>query len=206
MFKYIISILLFNLVYQKSDVYFTKEITSSKIENFKNDDLDFNSSQSKEIKYKRKLPDNKGVYYYPLTKNFASIEEEKKFNHYYGEECVAKVSRIDKLNKKDSYLQDDVITNFLFLTLICIKSSDSEIAKRVRAVFKMKTFSKYDIIKRINLLYDRYHNFFGEDKTEFWFMSCKKHEKKNIITLFQNNKQLYCNIDNIYDCSLHSNI
>ena len=69
----------------------------------------------------------------------------------------------------------------------------------------MKTFSKYDIIKRINLLYDRYHNFFGEDKTEFWFMSCKKHEKKNIITLFQNNKQLYCNIDNIYDCSLHSN-
>ena len=31
MFKYIISILLFNLVYQKSDVYFTKEITSSKI-------------------------------------------------------------------------------------------------------------------------------------------------------------------------------
>ena len=37
-------------------------------------------------------------------------------------------------------------------------------------------------------------------------MSCKKYEKKNILTLFQNNKQLYCNIDNIYDCSLHSNI
>ena len=32
------------------------------------------------------------------------------------------------------------------------------------------------------------------------------HEKKNILTLFQNNKQLYCNIDNIYDCSFHSNI
>ena len=29
------------------------------------------------------------------------------------------------------------------------------------------------------------------------------HEKKNIQTIFQNNKQLYCNIDNIYDCSLH---
>ena len=68
------------------------------------EDIDFNFKQSKEIKYKRKFPDNKGVFYYPLTKNFISIEEEKKFNHYYGEENVDRVSRIDKLNKKESFL------------------------------------------------------------------------------------------------------
>ena len=67
----------------------------------------------------------------------------------------------------------------------------------------MKCCSKQDIIKRIKVLYDRYHGFLDGSKSEFWYMSCKMHEKKNILTLFQNNKQIYCNIDCIYDCSLH---
>ena len=169
------------------------------------EDIDFNFKQSKEIKYKRKFPDNKGVFYYPLTKNFISIEEEKKFNHYYGEENVDRISRIDKLNKKESFLQDDIITNLIFLYLICSKKNDYELLKKIKSIFKLKYFSKYDIIKRIKILYDRYHGFLNEGKSEFWYMSCKLHEKKNILTLFQNNKQLYCNIDNIYDCNLHSN-
>ena len=54
----------------------------------------------------------------------------------------------------------------------------------------------------LKILYDRYHVYLDEEKSDkqFWYMSCKTHEKKNILTLFQNNKQLYCNIDNIYDC------
>ena len=71
---------------------------------------------------------------------------------------------------------------------------------------KMKYFSKDDIIKRIKILYDRYHGLLDETKSEFWYMSCKKYENKNILTLFQNNKQIYCNIDRIYDCSIHSSI
>ena len=174
-----------------------------KIQNIEND-VDFKFKLPKEIKYERKIPDNKGVFYYPLTKNFISIEEEKKFNHYYGEEYVDRVSRIDKLNKKESYLQDDILTNLIFLYLLCSKSTDNDLLKSIKSSFKMKNFSKNDVIKRIKLLYDRYHGLADEGKSEFWYMSCKTHEKKNILTLFQNNKQLYCNIDNIYDCSLHS--
>ena len=73
-------------------------------------------------------------------------------------------------------------------------------------ICKIKYFSKDDIIKRIKILYDRYHGLLDETKSEFWYMSCKKYEKKNILTLFQNSKQIYCNIDRIYDCSLHSSI
>ena len=116
------------------------------------------------------------------------------------------MSRIDRLNKKESYLQDDLITNLLFLSLICSKKNDSELIKAVKMKLKIKYFSKDDIIKRIKILYDRYHGLLDETKSEFWYMSCKKHEKKNILTLFQNNKQIYCNIDRIYDCSIHSSI
>ena len=133
-----------------------------------------------------------------------SVEEEKKFNHYYGEEYVDTVSRIDKLNKKESYLQDDLVTNLIFLSEITSKSNDYDLLKSIKSTFKIKNFTKKDIIKRIKLLYDRYHGFLDEGKSEFWYMSCKKPEIKNILTLFQNNKQIYCNIDNIYDCSLHS--
>ena len=73
-------------------------------------------------------------------------------------------------------------------------------------ICKIKYFSKDDIIKRIKILYDRYHGLLDETKSEFWYMSCKKYEKKNILTLFQNSKQIYCNIDRIYDCSIHSSI
>ena len=132
------------------------------------------------------------------------VEEEKKFNHYYGEEYVDTVSRIDKLNKKELYLQDDLITNLIILFLINSKSNDYDLLKSVNSIFKMKNYTKKDILKRIKLLYDRYHGFLDEGKSEFWYMSCKKPEIKNILTLFQNNKQIYCNIDNIYDCSLHS--
>ena len=168
-------------------------------------DIDFKFSNPKEIKYERKFPDNKGVFYYPLTKNFISIEEEKKFNHYYGEDNVDRVSKIDKLNKKDPYLQDDIITNLIFLFLICSKSHENELLKSIKNTFQIKNFKGNDIKKRIKILYDRYHGFVDIGKSEFWYMSCKMHEMKNILTLFQNNKQIYCNIDNIYDCSLHSN-
>ena len=187
----------------------SKEI-QTKIEEKKNENLekdeDFKFKLPKEIKYEKKNPDNKGVFYYPLTKNFISIEEEKKFNHYYGEEYVDRISRIDKLNKKESYLQDDILTNLIFLYLLCSKSTDNDLLKSIKSSFKMKNFAKTDVYKRIKLLYDRYHGLADEGKSEFWYMSCKMHEKKNILTLFQNNKQLYCNIDNIYDCSLHSSI
>ena len=115
------------------------------------------------------------------------------------------MARIEKLNKKESYLQDDIISNLIFLVLICSKTNESEMLESIKSIFKLKHFSKQDIIKRIKTLYDRYYTFLGE-RSEFWFMSCKKNEKKNILTLFQNNKQIYCNIDLIYDCSLHSNI
>ena len=121
------------------------------------------------------------MFYYPLAKNFISIEEEKKFNHYYGEENVDRVSRIDKLNKKESYLQDDIITNFIFLYLICSKSNDMELQREIKKNLKMKNFSKHDIIKRIKVLYDRYHGFLDESKSQFWYMSCKTHEKKKYI-------------------------
>ena len=179
-----------------------KKSEEMKISNIEKD-IDFKFSNPKEIKYERKFPDNKGVFYYPLTKNFISIEEEKKFNHYYGEDNVDRVSKIDKLNKKDPYLQDDIITNLIFLFLICSKSHENELLKSIKNTFQIKNFKGNDIKKRIKILYDRYHGFVDIGKSEFWYMSCKMHELKNILTLFQNNKQIYCNIDNIYDCSLH---
>ena len=206
--KEVINSILNNIFLQIIDTNEKSLLEHSKIEEekFKNlkQDIDFKFGQPKEIKYKKKFSDNKGVYYYPLTKNFISIEEEKKFNHYYGEEYVDRVSRIDKSNKKESYLQDDLITNLIFLFLINSKITDYDLLKSIKSTFKIKNFSRNDIIKRIKLLYDRYHGFLDEGKSEFWYMSCKMPEIKNILTLFQNNKQIYCNIDNIYDCSLHS--
>ena len=168
--------------------------------------INFNSN--KEIKYTKKFPDNKSAFYYPLKKNFMSDEEEKKYNHYYGEEFIDRVSRIDRTNKKETYLQDDIISNFIFLYLVTHKSNEKELIAKIKSTFKTKSCSRQTIINRIKILYDRYHGYLDEGKSEkeFWYMSCKMHERKNILTLFQNNKQLYCNIDNIYDCSFHSNI
>ena len=137
-----------------------------------------------------------------------SDEEEKKYNHYYGEEFIDRVSRIDRTNKKETYLQDDIISNFIFLYLVTHKSNEKELIAKIKSTFKTKSCSRQTIINRIKILYDRYHGYLDEGKSEkeFWYMSCKMHERKNILTLFQNNKQLYCNIDNIYDCSFHSNI
>ena len=163
---------------------------------------------NKEIKYKKIFPDNRSAFYYPLKKNFMSMEEEKKYNHYYGEEFVDRVSRIDRCNKKETYLQDDFISNLIFIYLLSIKSTERELITKIKYTFKMKSFSRQAIINRIKILYDRYHGYLDECKneTEFYYMSCKIHDKKNILTLFQNNKQLYCNIDYIYDCNFHSNI
>ena len=168
--------------------------------------LHFKSNE--EIKYEKKFPDNKSVFYYPLKKNFMSDEEEKKYNHYYGEEFIDRVSRIDRSNKKESYLQDDLISNLIFLYLVITKSSERELIAKIRTAFKIKSCTRLAILNRIKILYDRYHGYIDNNKNEkeFWYMSCKIHENKNILTLFQNNKQLYCNIDNIYDCSFHSNI
>ena len=85
-----------------------KKFEESKILNI-GKDKDFNFQKNKEIKYEKKFRDNKGIFYYPLTKNFISIEEEKKYNHYYGEEFIDRVSRIDHSGKKETYLQDDLI-------------------------------------------------------------------------------------------------
>jgi hypothetical protein len=76
----------------------------------------------------------------------------------------------------------------------------------MKATLKIKNLTKNDIIKRSNLLYDRYHGLIKENFCDFWFMSCKQSDNKNLLTLFQNNKQLYCNIDNIYDCNFHTAI
>ena len=207
--KNVIKFILFNIILQivesnEKALVEQKKSEEIKISNIEKE-IDFKFSKPKEIKYERKFPDNKGVFYYPLTKNFISIEEEKKFNHYYGEENVDRVSKIDKLNRKDPYLQDDIITNLIFLFLICSKSHESELLKSIKQIFQIKNFTRNDIKKRIKILYDRYHGCADIGKSEFWYMSCKMHEMKNILTLFQNNKQIYCNIDNIYDCSLHSN-
>ena len=137
-----------------------------------------------------------------------SNEEEKKYNHYYGEEFIDRVSRIDRSNKKETYIQDDLISNLIFIFLLISKNSERELIPKVKTALKLKSCSRMAIINRIKILYDRYHGYLDEEKSDkqFWYMSCKTHEKKNILTLFQNNKQLYCNIDNIYDCSFHSNI
>ena len=137
-----------------------------------------------------------------------SNEEEKKYNHYYGEEFIDRVSRIDRSNKKETYIQDDLISNLIFICLLISKNSERELIPKVKTALKLKSCSRMAIINRIKILYDRYHGYLDEEKSDkqFWYMSCKTHEKKNILTLFQNNKQLYCNIDNIYDCSFHSNI
>ena len=168
----------------------------------------FRFNSNKEIKYTKKFPDNKSVFYYPLKKNFMSNEEEKKYNHYYGEEFIDRVSRIDRSNKKETYIPDDLISNLIFIYLLISKSSERELIPKIKTVLKIKSCTRMAIIKRIKILYDRYHGYLDEEKSDkqFWYMSCKTHEKKNILTLFQNNKQLYCNIDNIYDCSFHSNI
>ena len=78
----------------------------------------------------------------------------------------------------------------------------------MKSTLKKKILTKNDIIKRAKLLYDRYHELFKDTSldNDFCFLSCKRNENKNIISLFQNNKQLYCNIDNIYDCSFHTAI
>ena len=78
------------------------------LNNKKGNKLHFN--ENKEIHYTKKFPDNKSVFYYPLKKNFMSDEEEKKYNHYYGEEFIDRVSRIDHSGKKETYLQDDLIS------------------------------------------------------------------------------------------------
>ena len=168
----------------------------------------FQFTSNKELKYTKKFPDNKSAFYYPLKKNFMSNEEEKKFNHYYGEEFIDRVSRIDRTNKRESYLQDDIISNLIFLYLLTTKTSERELLVKIKITFKIKSCTRLAIIHRIKTLYDRYHGYLDDNKNEkeFWYMSCKRHEKKNILTLFQNNKQLYCNIHNIYDCSFHSNI
>ena len=168
----------------------------------------FHFKPSEEIKYTKKFPDNKSVFYYPLKKNFMSNEEEKKYNHYYGEEFIDRVSRIDRTNKKETYLQDDLISNLIFLYFLTTKSTEKEFIAKIKTALKIKSCTRLAVINRIKILYDRYHGYLDDNKQEkeFWYMSCKMHEKKNILTLFQNNKQLYCNIDNIYDCSFHSNI
>ena len=94
-----------------------------------------------------------------------------------------------------------------FICLLISKNSERELIPKVKTALKLKSCSRMAIINRIKILYDRYHGYLDEEKSDkqFWYMSCKMHEKKNILKLFQNNKQLYCNIDNIYDCSFHSN-
>ena len=168
----------------------------------------FHFKPNEEIKYTKRFPDNKSVFYYPLKKNFMSNEEEKKYNHYYGEEFIDRVSRIDRTNKKETYLQDDLISNLIFLYFLTTKSTEKEFIAKIKTALKIKSCTRLAVINRIKILYDRYHGYLDDNKQEkeFWYMSCKMHEKKNILTLFQNNKQLYCNIDNIYDCSFHSNI
>ena len=76
----------------------------------------------------------------------------------------------------------------------------------MKNTLKVKNLTKNDIIKRAKLLYDRYHGIINDNSCDFWFMSCKQSDQKNLLTLFQNNKQLYCNIDNIYDCNIHTAI
>ena len=153
------------------------------------------------------MPDNKGIYYYPLQRNFATIEEEKSYMHYYGEDNIDRVSRLnDSINKKENFIQDDVITNFIFTYLIINFPDNAELTKIIKSTLKIKNLTKNDIIKRAKLLYDRYHGLIKENSFDFWFMSCKQTDNKNLLALFQNNKQLYCNIDNIYDCNIHTAI
>ena len=97
--------------------------------------INFNSN--KEIKYTKKFPDNKSAFYYPLKKNFMSDEEEKKYNHYYGEEFIDRVSRIDRTNKKETYLQDDIISNFIFLYLVTHKSNEKELIAKIKSTFRV---------------------------------------------------------------------
>ena len=165
------------------------------------------NSSKKDLYYERKLPDNKGIYYYPLKRNFASIEEEKNYIHYYGEDVIDRVSRLNEsVYKKDNYIQDDVITNFIFIYLLNKFKDSPDLIKTMKSTLKKKVLTKNDIIKRAKLLYDRYHGITKDNFFDFSFLSCKKSESANILTLFQNNKQLYCNIDNIYDCSFHTAI
>ena len=165
------------------------------------------NSSKKDLYYERKLPDNKGIYYYPLKRNFASIEEEKNYIHYYGEDVIDRVSRLNEsVYKKDNYIQDDVITNFIFIFLLNKFKDSPDLIKTMKSTLKKKVLTKNDIIKRAKLLYDRYHGLIKDNFFDFAFLSCKKNESANILTLFQNNKQLYCNIDNIYDCSFHTAI
>ena len=162
---------------------------------------------NKELIYEQKIPDNKGIYYYPLKRNFASIEEEKNYIHYYGEDNIDRVSRLnDSIIKKENFIQDDVVTNYIFTYLVNYLQDNTELLKTMKTTLKIKNLTKNDIIKRTKLLYDRYHGLIKENSCDFWFMSCKQSDNKNLLTLFQNNKQLYCNIDNIYDCNFHTAI
>ena len=165
------------------------------------------NTYKKDINYERKLPDNKGIYYYPLKRNFASIEEEKNYIHYYGEDVIDRVSRLNEsVYKKDNFIQDDVITNFIFIYLLNKFKDNPDLIKTMKYILKKKVLTKNDVIKRAKLLYDRYHGITMDNFGDFSFLSCKKNESANALTLFQNNKQLYCNIDNIYDCNFHTAI
>jgi len=112
----------------------------------------------------------------------------------------------ESVYKKDNYIQDDVITNFIFIYLLNKFKDSPDLIKTMKSTLKKKVLTKNDIIKRAKLLYDRYHGLIKDNFFDFAFLSCKKNESANILTLFQNNKQLYCNIDNIYDCSFHTAI
>ena len=66
-----------------------------------------------------------------------SNEEEKKYNHYYGEEFIDRVSRIDHSGKKETYLQDDLISNLVFLYLLTSKTSEKELFSKIKTKFNI---------------------------------------------------------------------
>ena len=132
-------------------------------------------SYKKDLNYERKLSDNKGIYYYPLKRNFASIEEEKNYIHYYGEDVIDRVSRLNEsVYKKDNFIQDDVITNFIFIYLLNKFKDSSDLIKIMKSTLKKKIITKNDIFKREKLLYDRYHGLVTDNLYDFSFLSCKK--------------------------------
>ena len=115
---------------------------------------------NKEIVYEKKIEDNKGIYYYPLKRNFASIEEEKNYIHYYGEDNIDRVSRInDSLSKKENFIQDDVITNFIFIYLMSYIQDYSELMKVMKVTLKLKNI--LIVVKDIERSRQFYHDIFG---------------------------------------------
>ena len=99
---------------------------------------------------------------------------------------------------------DDLQTNLIFLTLLKKNNDIHRFHETICNIFSTNSISLGSIIKRIRLLFDRFHWEIKECQTKFFHVSCEMKEEKNYENLFQTSKELLCPVCFTYDCHVHS--